>query len=284
MAGPSSKPEKKQVSLTSFFTPRSSNGAASSTQSSTQKPALPRIGGRDGAPPDPDLTRKRPLEEDTGSENVSPDRTTKRTKAADDGGGSSNSATATDEGDAAASRPKPNARTEGYAYGAPRSSSAAEIDDEDNDDEATRRKKEDLHRRFVKKLGAPDSIAQIKRRNFHLNDETAAIDGDDADGAADEEEEEEASSVPAARGAKRKGAKTGKLTPMEIQFLDIKRKHMDTILIVEVGYKFRFFGEDARVAAKELHIVCIPGKFRYDEREWPACCCFVRLPFVLTLL
>jgi DNA mismatch repair ATPase MutS len=41
---------------------------------------------------------------------------------------------------------------------------------------------------------------------------------------------------------------------------------MDTVLVVEVGYKFRFFGEDARIAAKELSIVCIPGKFRYDER------------------
>jgi len=43
---------------------------------------------------------------------------------------------------------------------------------------------------------------------------------------------------------------------------------MDTLLIVEVGYKFKFFGEDARTAAKELSIVCIPGKFRYDEREY----------------
>lgn len=55
---------------------------------------------------------------------------------------------------------------------------------------------------------------------------------------------------------------------MELQFLEIKRKHMDTVLIVEVGYKFRFFGEDARVAAKELSIVCIPGKMRYDERMY----------------
>jgi DNA mismatch repair protein MSH3 len=54
---------------------------------------------------------------------------------------------------------------------------------------------------------------------------------------------------------------------MEIQFLEIKRQHMDTLLIMEVGYKFRFFGEDARIAAKELSIVCIPGKMRYDERE-----------------
>jgi DNA mismatch repair protein MSH3 len=56
---------------------------------------------------------------------------------------------------------------------------------------------------------------------------------------------------------------------MELQILDIKRKHMDTLLIVEVGYKFKFYGEDARTAAKELSIVCIPGKYRYDERKNP---------------
>jgi DNA mismatch repair protein MSH3 len=58
---------------------------------------------------------------------------------------------------------------------------------------------------------------------------------------------------------------------MELQVLDIKRKHMDTLLIIEVGYKFRFFGEDARIAAKELGIVCIPGRFRYDERRFSIC-------------
>lgn len=89
-------------------------------------------------------------------------------------------------------------------------------------------------------------------------------DDDEAGGGGDGDEDE----PPAAAKTKKKGAKTGKLTPMEIQFLDIKRKHMDTILIVEVGYKFRFFGEDARIAAKELSIVCIPGKLRYDERTW----------------
>ncbi len=59
-----------------------------------------------------------------------------------------------------------------------------------------------------------------------------------------------------------------KLTPMERQVLEIKRSHIDTVLVVEVGYKFRFFGEDARIAAKELSIVCIPGKFRFDERKF----------------
>lgn len=56
------------------------------------------------------------------------------------------------------------------------------------------------------------------------------------------------------------------MTPLEKQVIDIKKKHMDTVLVVEVGYKFRFFGEDARIAAKELSIFCIPGKLRFDER------------------
>ena len=30
----------------------------------------------------------------------------------------------------------------------------------------------------------------------------------------------------------------------------------ETLLLVEVGYKFKFFGEDAKIAAKELNIAC----------------------------
>ena len=47
-------------------------------------------------------------------------------------------------------------------------------------------------------------------------------------------------------------------TPLEQQFLAIKAKHPDTILLVECGYRYRFFGEDAEVAAKELKIGCFP--------------------------
>jgi len=126
-------------------------------------------------------------------------------------------------------------------------------------------RKEQLHRRFVKKLGKPDSIADIKRRN-HFIDEAVA-DGEDV---VDNEDEEDQALPPNPvwKGKKGVAAKktSNKLTPLEKQVLEIKAKHMDTLLVVEVGYKFRFFGEDARTAAKELGIVCIPGKFRYDER------------------
>ncbi|XP_051546592.1 DNA mismatch repair protein Msh3-like isoform X1 [Myxocyprinus asiaticus] len=45
-------------------------------------------------------------------------------------------------------------------------------------------------------------------------------------------------------------------TPLEEQYMEIKKRHMDTVLCVECGYKYRFFGEDAEIAAKELNITC----------------------------
>jgi DNA mismatch repair protein MSH3 len=83
---------------------------------------------------------------------------------------------------------------------------------------------------------------------------------------ADEDESAAVISAPArGRGGAKKAAGRG-LTPLDKQVVEIKKQHPDTLLVVEVGYKFRFFGEDARVAARELSIVCIPGKFRFDER------------------
>lgn len=151
-------------------------------------------------------------------------------------------------------------RTSKYAF----SSSPAFHDDDQVDDEATKRRKEALHKKFVKKLGRPDSIAEIKRRRWQETDEITSnqLDPDDEE-ASDEAPVEK----PPAKGKKGIAVKKNgsKLTPMEKQYLDIKRAHLDAILIVEVGYKFKFFGEDSRVAARELGIVCIPGKFRYDE-------------------
>ncbi|KZF26791.1 DNA mismatch repair protein-like protein msh3 [Xylona heveae TC161] len=121
--------------------------------------------------------------------------------------------------------------------------------------------KDRLHRKFIKKLGRPDSFAELRRRNRIIDE-----DGGGTEAAEGEEDEDEAPAEKpkAKRGGSGKGA-SSKLTPMERQVIEIKKKHMDTILVVEVGYKFRFFGEDARIAAKELSIVCIPGKMRFDE-------------------
>ena len=123
-----------------------------------------------------------------------------------------------------------------------------------------KKEKERLHQKFVKRLGGADCTIGIGRRG--TVDEDPAAGGEDGEG--DEDEEAATPAPPPTKG--RGGKKGGKLTPMEKQVIEIKKKHMDTVLVIEVGYKFRFFGEDARVAAKELSIVCIPGKFRFDER------------------
>lgn len=161
-------------------------------------------------------------------------------------------------------KPKVTGRTSKYLFSS--SPSVQDENGEHEDDEDVRKTKERLHQKFVKRLGKPDSIAEIKRRNHFITEETQ--DGADAQDEEDAEQDAEPEPPPN-KGKGRKGppAKKGKdkLTPMERQVIDIKRKHMDTLLVVEVGYKFRFFGEDARIAAKELSIVCIPGKYRFDE-------------------
>ncbi|KAI1756474.1 muts domain V-domain-containing protein [Xylaria castorea] len=254
MAGPAK--DKRQKSLTSFFTPKTVN--AKQGQHQSQGPASPDA-HTDGSH-SPDASRKRPLEEGADNVNATPMR--KKSKSAL----LEKQITARPKSPAksplvTASLGQPNARTERYLYdgSSPRDGRpAAPGDEQQQDDTQEKRRKEELHRKFVQKLGRPDSMALMKRRNHQIDDEAQALNNEDAE---DEEEEE----TPQPAKTKKKGAKTGKLTPMEIQFLDIKRKHMDTLLIVEVGYKFKFFGEDARIAAKELSIVCIPGKFRYDE-------------------
>ncbi|XP_004308095.1 PREDICTED: DNA mismatch repair protein MSH3 [Fragaria vesca subsp. vesca] len=45
-----------------------------------------------------------------------------------------------------------------------------------------------------------------------------------------------------------------KLTPLELQVVDLKKRYPDVLLMVEVGYKYRFFGEDAEIAARNLGI------------------------------
>ncbi|KEY70621.1 hypothetical protein S7711_02225 [Stachybotrys chartarum IBT 7711] len=246
---PSSQPSaKKQKSLTSFFKPKTPNGGSPDPTKSSPSRASSQPQPYD----DPLPSRKRPLEEDKDNGNEGGAHSSKRPKggAGDEGQSSLYPKEANKTPFRAAS-----ARADRYLFNP--SSPREEIaqDDDDIDDPAEKKRLDDLHRRFVKKLGHPDALAW-RRRGI---DDAAAVEDEDAD--AEQEEEE----VEAPAKTKKKGAKTGKLTPMELQFLEIKRKHLDTVLIVEVGYKFRFFGEDARIAAKELSIVCIPGKMRYDE-------------------
>ncbi|KAK3396595.1 DNA mismatch repair protein msh-3 [Sordaria brevicollis] len=251
MAGPSRPPEKKQASISSFFTPRNTSPLVTLSQNATKK-APPKAAPAESKPSKTSRKRPEPREDDSEYEDDAP-RDAKRRKP--------NGPSATkDTEDAVASLnlSSTSSRTERYALNSSRPSQGEE---ENEEDAAERKKKEELHRKFVKKLGHPDSMFNYRQRRD--TESAAAVDGEggEGEGGGGEDEDEE----PAPKTTKKKGSKTGKLTPMELQFLEIKRKHMDTLLIVEVGYKFRFFGEDARIAARELSIVCIPGKFRYDE-------------------
>ncbi|KXN82576.1 DNA mismatch repair protein MSH3 [Leucoagaricus sp. SymC.cos] len=51
-------------------------------------------------------------------------------------------------------------------------------------------------------------------------------------------------------------------TPLELQVLKLKEENPGTLLMIEVGYKYRFFGNDAKIAAQELSIVA------YNDRNF----------------
>ncbi|TVY27395.1 DNA mismatch repair protein [Lachnellula hyalina] len=256
MGKPTPTPRKQQ-SIASFFTPKTVNGLSKSqpSQASQTPPAREsshvndELYSENDEEPLQSITNgasKRPVAEDAD------DRPSKRVRNEEPRTDAQSSGFFSAPPPRQTSQAKPSPRTERYLYnGSSQLAGVESIREEEEDDQATKAKKEELHKKFVKKLGHPDSL----KRRYQVPEETA-----DAEGDEDEEDE-----MPAPAKTKKKGAKTGKLTPLELQVLDIKRKHMDTLLIVEVGYKFKFFGEDARDAAKVLSIVCIPGKFRYDE-------------------
>ena len=250
--------QKKQQSISSFFKKPAASSSPTSTTAATRLPLAPKStnGGHHSESDDddfvvPPLKRQKRSEHPTEPQPINADKETAEQP--------SETCPTTQTAQLPS---RVTSRTSKYLF-----SSQSFIPEhgaqEDNPEERIR--KEKLHSKFVKKLGRPDSIADIKRRNRGLVDETneeVEVDDDDAEVEPPVEEKP--------KGRKGVGAvkkSSSKLTPMEKQVLEIKRAHMDTLLVVEVGYKFRFFGEDARVAAKELSIVCIPGKLRYDERR-----------------
>lgn len=49
-------------------------------------------------------------------------------------------------------------------------------------------------------------------------------------------------------------------TPLESQILELKRAHPGMVLLIEVGYKFKFYGDDAHLASQVLNIACFREK------------------------
>lgn len=279
----------KQQSISSFFTKKPTSSATPSTltprasYASDQTHAGDSVSGKENGSlfitsDDEDVspsarklssTPKRPFEDiDTGNKEASPERLSDKRQRISDEHDTTSPGPSTNDFDKSSSKlvtiaanqvkkPRVTDRTWRYTFS---SSPIENHEDREATDEESIERKKALHQKFVKKLGRPDSMAEIKRRNWQTAEENA--DGEpDAENAEDVEGEE----APNLAFKGKKGTVSKKLTPMEKQFLEIKRDNMEAILIVEVGYKFKFFGEDARIAAKELSIVCIPGKMRYDE-------------------
>src|SRR5205814_6648907 len=95
-------------------------------------------------------------------------------------------------------------RTSKYLF-----SSSAQRENEDDavNGDADGQRKRRLHEEFVKKLGKPDSIADIKRRN------RALVEDDVAEGPDEEEDEEAAKPAPNGRKGVATKKTATKLTP-----------------------------------------------------------------------
>ncbi|OAL53232.1 DNA mismatch repair protein MSH3 [Pyrenochaeta sp. DS3sAY3a] len=265
-----SSQKSKQQTISSFFAPKPSQPPKPS-QTPAPAPKAPTPPTTNGASHDSDdddlppvrrlvVTRKRIIEEDDEDEGSVRSSPPKRVRVEDGESPRQSLAQASAATLNAAKPPKISDRTSKFLFSS--SPAIRDENEEDVDPVASQKQRQKLHEKFVKKLGRPDSFAQLRRKNKIIDEEEA--NGEGGEGDEDEDEEPAPKPTKGKKGAATKKA-ANKLTPMEKQYLDIKRKHLDTVIVMEVGYKFRFFGEDARTASKALGIVCIPGKFRYDE-------------------
>lgn len=145
------------------------------------------------------------------------------------------------------------------------------------------------HEEWQRRVNAPGGVVP-RRRSLALDEAAAAearkaVAGSDADGeedatpivedASDDETKKVAEGVAsklaakyAAKGAETMGKAKGRAkkkeeeigpsgqtyTPLEKQFMEIKKENQDVLLLMEVGYKYKFHGEDAKIASRELGI------------------------------
>ena len=217
---------KRQKSLLNFF-----------TQPTSSRPAKP-----ERIEPAEDVPAESPVQ-DVQDEEEEPVR--KKLRLSD---GDSDTVTALPKAPIVVPRSRITQRTEHWL-----SSSARE----EEQDEAAKLTNVMIHEKFVKKLGKPGNLSDFRRRRRReLEPEE-----EEEEEEAEEDAEDEDGPVRKSNGSKKKTA----LTPMEKQMIDLKKHNPDALLVIEVGYKYQMFGEDARTAAKELGIVCIPGKYRFDE-------------------
>lgn len=100
---------------------------------------------------------------------------------------------------------------------------------------------DERHERFVKKLASWTEA----EANGDNDDDDEEGSGSEGEGDDEEEEKPKGKAKPAAKKA---AGKKSKYTPLETQYLEMKKKCPDAILFVEAGYRYKFFGEDAEVS------------------------------------
>ncbi|KAM9997894.1 hypothetical protein ACTFIY_007556 [Dictyostelium cf. discoideum] len=112
-----------------------------------------------------------------------------------------------------------------------------------------------------KKLLKAHLEIQSKEEAKRLQQQTQANGGDGGGQIKGSDDEDEEVKKPSKGGSKASAKKKGPAyTPLEQQYIAIKKENPDTVLMVECGYKYKFFGEDAEVANKVLNIYSYVAK------------------------
>jgi DNA mismatch repair protein MSH3 len=154
---------------------------------------------------------------------------------------------------------KPKASIGGAASGTGkgRMSAACGKRGKDKQDDEVMDVDEDRHDMFVKKVGL-----------FQKNQMASAADT----GPTERKKEDYGGKLQPCLLNFPRGAK---LTPFEDQVVQINKKHPDKVLLVECGYKYKFLGRDAEIAAKVLF--CPLGLLLIFAARRLLCLCLTRV-------
>ncbi|ANB14169.1 mismatch repair protein MSH3 [Sugiyamaella lignohabitans] len=159
---------------------------------------------------------------------------------------------------------------------------------------------QELHDLFLAKLGKPGSLEKIRQRlrqngpdanatpgetsgdstsSTAIGEDTdnseVGADGNDSSAQDHDVNSSDSSAISLGRFASGVGTATKsgttcstghvKLTPMDEQYVALKKDYPDAIILVEVGYKYKIYGYDAVLAAKAFGWNAVPGKLSIDN-------------------
>ncbi|KAI8344511.1 muts domain V-domain-containing protein [Chlamydoabsidia padenii] len=141
-------------------------------------------------------------------------------------------------------------------------------DSADTVNEQTKLEKQKRHEAFIKTFGDLEETRALKRQRLEQHeisldttgDETPSTGGDQdmvddgSPGSSSRFDTFANKNVPPLQNRRKPSSPSMKYTPLEQQVVELKQKYPGVLLVIEVGYKFRFFGEDAKIASQVLHI------------------------------